>query len=84
MAALPILTCERLNMMTSVREERLRRMISIVACCQSAKLCAHAARDFRSHHKTTLCVAYLSEMNTDQDWIGLKNFCCFNVAILTI
>jgi len=23
-------------------------MISIVACCHSAKLCAHAARDFRS------------------------------------
>jgi len=25
-------------------------MISIVACCHGAKLCAHAARDFRSHH----------------------------------
>jgi len=23
-------------------------MISIVACCHGAKLCAHAARDFRS------------------------------------
>jgi len=23
-------------------------MISIVACCHSAKLCVHAARDFRS------------------------------------
>ena len=46
--ALPIFTCEQLNMMTSVREERLRRMISIVACCHGAKLCAHAARDFRS------------------------------------
>jgi len=28
--------------------ECLRRMISIVACCHSAKLCAHAAWDFRS------------------------------------
>jgi len=46
--ALPILPCERLNMMTGVREERLRRMISIVACCHGAKLCAYAARDFRS------------------------------------
>jgi len=46
---LPILTCERLNIMTSVREERLRRMISIVTCCHGAKLCAHATRDFRSH-----------------------------------
>jgi len=49
--ALPILTCERLNMMTSVREERLRRMISIVACCHSVKLCAHTARDFRSQQQ---------------------------------
>jgi len=28
--------------------ERLRRMISIVACCHSAKLCALATRTFRS------------------------------------
>ena len=27
-----------------------RRAISIVACCHGAKLCAHAARDFRSQH----------------------------------
>ena len=26
------------------------RVISIVACCHGAKLCAHAARDFRSQH----------------------------------
>jgi len=26
-------------------------MISIVACCHGAKLCAYAARDFRSQHK---------------------------------
>jgi len=37
--ALPILSCERLNLMTSVRGEWLWRMISIVACCHSAKLC---------------------------------------------
>ena len=46
--ALLIWTCERLNVTTSVRKERLRRMISIVACCRGAKLCAHAARDIRS------------------------------------
>jgi len=46
--ALPMLSCERLNVTTSVREERLRRMISIVTCCRGAKLCAHAARVFRS------------------------------------
>ena len=27
-----------------------RRVISIVACCHGAQLCAHAARDFRSQH----------------------------------
>jgi len=27
-----------------------RRVIAIVACCHSAKLCAYAARDFRSQH----------------------------------
>ena len=27
-------------------------MISIVACCHGAKLCAHAARDFRSQHNS--------------------------------
>ena len=32
--------------------EWLRRMISIVACCHSVKLCAHAARDFRWQHHT--------------------------------
>jgi len=26
-------------------------MISIVACCHGAKLCAHAARNFRSQYK---------------------------------
>ena len=28
-------------------------MISIVACCHGAKLCAYAARDFRSQQGTT-------------------------------
>jgi len=35
------------------REQKIiewsRRVISIVACCHSAKLCAHAARAFRYH-----------------------------------
>jgi len=52
MEALPILTCERLSITTSIRKERLRRMISIVACCHGAKLCAHAAWDFRSQQYT--------------------------------
>jgi len=36
--------------------ERLRRLISIVACCHIVKLCAHAARDFRSQHYVYLLV----------------------------
>ena len=32
-----------------VRE--IASMISVVACCHIAKLCAHAARDFRSQQK---------------------------------
>ena len=37
--------------------ERSRQVISIVACCHGAKLCAHAARDFRSqHHQVDYCV----------------------------
>jgi len=34
--------------MTKVRGEWLRRIISIAACCHSAKLCAHAVLAFRS------------------------------------
>jgi len=34
--------------------EWLRRMISIVACCHSAMLCAHAARAFQSQHHIPL------------------------------
>ena len=30
-----------------------RRVISIVACCHGAKLCAHAARDVRSQQSST-------------------------------
>ena len=39
--ALPILTCERLNMMTSVREERLQRMISccLLSKCEALRIC---------------------------------------------
>jgi len=48
--ALPILTCEPLNVTTSVRGEWSWHVNSVVACCHSAKLCAHAARDFRSQH----------------------------------
>ena len=48
MEALPILTCERLNIMTGVPRKWSWDVNSIVACCHSTKLCAYAARDFRS------------------------------------
>jgi len=37
--------------------EWLRRMISIVACCHSVKLCALAARAFWSQHYTTFLLS---------------------------
>jgi len=55
--ALPILTCERLNVMTSVSGEWSRRVNSIVACCHGAKFCAHTALDFRSQHYLELVTA---------------------------
>jgi len=56
-----------------VRE--LASMISIVACCHGAKLCAHAARDFRSEqndpgHSTTLLTC-LSLCNTQARAVNL-------------
>jgi len=33
-------------------------VISIVACCHSAKLCAHAARDFLSQQNTVSVKSY--------------------------
>ena len=48
--ALLILTCEPLNVTTSVRGEWSWHVNSIVACCHSAKLHSHAAQDFRSQH----------------------------------
>ena len=39
-----MLAGERLNKITSVREEWLRRLISIVTCCHSVKLCLLATR----------------------------------------
>jgi len=72
--ALPILTCERSNMMTSVREERLRRMISIVACCRGAKLWAHAARDFRSQHMLQIEITLFTKKTVCRYLIYLKDY----------
>ena len=48
MEALPILTMWTIERNNSVRGEWSWHVNTIVACCHSAKLCAYAARDFRS------------------------------------
>ena len=45
--------------------EWLRRMISIVACCRSVKLCSHAARAFRSQQYQS-CWNVSPKTNTGQ------------------
>ena len=51
--------CSKNNNIYTWREQAIiewsRRVNSIVACCHSAKLCAHAARAFRSHHGQAAC-----------------------------
>jgi len=58
--ALSILTCERLNIMSSVPREWSWHVNSIVACCHSAKLCAYATRDFRSQQNGSVTRMYRS------------------------
>jgi len=44
----------------AIIESSRRRVISIVACCRGAKLCAHAAQDFRSQqYEAHLLIVYL-------------------------
>jgi len=79
--ALPILTCEPLNVTTSVRGEWSWHVNSIVACCHSAKLCAYAARDFRSQQ-------YAPNFNKKRSFIEhMKHYvkayrCSSNVTLL--
>jgi len=46
-------------------------MISIVACCHGAKLCAYAARDFRSHQytKAELAIIECSQLKFCSDFV---------------
>jgi len=44
-----------------------RRVISIVACCHSAKLCAYAARDFRSQQWEVLGICCQATQKKDCD-----------------
>ena len=83
--ALPILMCEQLNMMTSVRIERLRRMIT--TCCRGAKLCAHAAREFWSQRNGAVTRMWRScrvQPSHKECAIGVvcckKEGCCCNLS----
>jgi len=58
MEALLILTCEQLNVMTSVRGEWSWHVNSIVACCHSVKLCACATQAFRSQQLVFIITFY--------------------------
>ena len=62
-------------------------MISIVACCHSAKLCAHAARDFRSQQNGAvtrmwrLCEFSPHTKNVRSVWfIVERKRCCCNLS----
>ena len=62
-----------------------RRVISIVACCQGAKLCAHAARDFRSQQNGAVtrmwrsCQGSLHTKNVRSVRFVVKRGCCCNL-----
>ena len=56
-----------------------RRVISIVACCHGAKLCAYAARDFRSQHYQSLEILTLAQML----WTARVGVCCRTVSATT-
>jgi len=47
-------------------------MISIVACCHGAKLCVHAARDFRSQqpHEAKALLELFCHQDNPIVWIG--------------
>ena len=51
-----------------------RRVISIVACCHSAKLCAHAARDFLLQQQDTLVFSMQNR----------KVYCVKTMVVLTV
>jgi len=49
-------------------------MISIIACCYSAKLCAHAARAFQSQHYKTIIIA-------EKDMVGTLAYKKFKLEL---
>ena len=83
-----MLAGERLNKITSVREEWLRRLISIVTCCHSVKLCTLAARA-SDRNKTVLwrgcersCQVQTLQKERAIGAVRCKNEgCCCNLSV---
>ena len=78
------------------RREWSRRVISIVACCHGAKLCAHAPRDFRSQQngavtrmwrscgvRTSHKERAIGVVRCKKEWMLLQplRWCCVNCMI---
>jgi len=64
-----------------------RRVIFVVACCHGAKLCAHAARDFRLQHGTRFSWFHCKRIPSNGEAVGHpwlpflawrnRIFCCY-------
>jgi len=68
--------------------EWLWRMISIVACCHSAKLCAHAAWAFRSQQNGAVtrilrlcCVKPSKKIVRSVHFFVKRRGCCYNLSV---
>ena len=65
-----------------------RRVISIVACWRGAKLCAHAAQDFRSHQNGAMTRMWRScqvqpshkEIARSVQFVVKRRGCCCNLS----
>ena len=67
-----------LNVTTSVRGELSWHVNSVVACCRSAKLCAHAARDFRTQqHEFVLKNIVYIMLDSIKAMLEIQWFCLF-------
>jgi len=61
----------------------LLTVISIVACCHGAKLCTHAARDFRSQHYKVI-IGFSSNVNIVEWLVSMTAVRLFVGSALTI
>ena len=74
-------------MISCLRARKIASMISIVACCHGAKLCAHAARYFRSQQNGAVtrmwrsCRVQPSHKERAIVWFVVKRRgCCCNLS----